>query len=118
SPSDGVPPGQRRGAAGQTAAPHARMGGAGDACGRGAQMKYEGQEYYEIEVVGIRRRLPVVPITDSLWIAAFVLWGDVELTNACARALAARLQPRELACGVPIVAHAPPRVHLVERERL
>jgi adenine phosphoribosyltransferase len=44
-------------------------------------MKYAGQEYYEIEVAGIRRRLPIVKITDSLWIAAFVLWGDVELTT-------------------------------------
>ena len=58
-------------------------------------MKYNGQEYYDIEVAQLRRQLPIVPITDSLWIAAFVLWGDVELTNACARAIAARLQSVE-----------------------
>ena len=76
-------------------------------------MRYEGQEYYEIEVAGLRRRLPVVPINDSLWIAAFVLWGDVELTNACARAIAARLQPMEFEYLVSIEAKALPLVHMV-----
>jgi adenine phosphoribosyltransferase len=76
-------------------------------------MKYEGKEHYEIEVAGLRRTLPVVPITDSLWIAAFVLWGDVELTNACARAIAARLQPMEFDYVVSIEAKALPLVHMV-----
>jgi adenine phosphoribosyltransferase len=76
-------------------------------------MKYKGQEHYEIEVAGLRRTLPVVPISDSLWIAAFVLWGDVELTNACARAIAARLQPMEFDYVVSIEAKALPLVHMV-----
>jgi adenine phosphoribosyltransferase len=76
-------------------------------------MKYDGQEYYEIEVAQLRRKLPIVPITDSLWIAAFVLWGDVELTNACARAIAARLQPMEFDYVVSIEAKALPLVHMV-----
>jgi adenine phosphoribosyltransferase len=76
-------------------------------------MKYEGQEHHEIEVAGLRRMLPVVPITDSLWIAAFVLWGDVELTNACARAISARLQPMEFDYVVSIEAKALPLVHMV-----
>jgi adenine phosphoribosyltransferase len=76
-------------------------------------MKYQGQEYYDIELAGIRRRLPVVPISDSLWIAAFVLWGDVELTNACARAIAARIQPLAFDYVVSIEAKALPLVHMV-----
>ncbi len=76
-------------------------------------MKYDGQEYFEIEVAGLRRRLPVVPISDSLWIAAFVLWGDVELTNACARAISARLQPMDFDYVVSIEAKALPLVHMV-----
>jgi adenine phosphoribosyltransferase len=76
-------------------------------------MRYDGKEYYEIEVAGLRRRLPVVPITDSLWIAAFVLWGDVELTNACARAIAARIQPMDFDYVVSIEAKALPLVHMV-----
>ena len=76
-------------------------------------MKYNGQEYYDIEVAQLRRRLPIVPITDSLWIAAFVLWGDVELTNGCARAIAARLQSVEFDYVVSIEAKALPLVHMV-----
>jgi adenine phosphoribosyltransferase len=76
-------------------------------------MRYEGQEYYEMTVAGLRRRLPVVPITGSLWIAAFVLWGDVELTNACARLLAERLRPLAFDCLVSVEAKALPLAHMV-----
>jgi len=76
-------------------------------------MRYEGQEYYDITVAGLRRRLPIVPITDSLWIAAFVLWGDVELTNACARMLADRLRPFAFDCLVSVEAKALPLAHMV-----
>ncbi len=76
-------------------------------------MRYEGQEHYEIDVAGLRRKLPIVRINDSLWIAAFVLWGDVELTNACARAIAARLEPMEFEYVVSIEAKALPLVHMV-----
>lgn len=76
-------------------------------------MRYEGQEYYEIAVAGLRRRLPVVGITDSLWIAAFVLWGDVELTNTCAREIADRLRRFEFDYLVSLEAKALPLVHMV-----
>lgn len=76
-------------------------------------MRYDGQKYYDITVAGLRRRLPIVPITDSLWIAAFVLWGDVELTNACARLLADRLRPFSFDCLVSVEAKALPLVHMV-----
>lgn len=76
-------------------------------------MKYEGQEFYEIMIAGLRRRLPVVPITDSLWIAAFVLWGDVEMTNVCARQIAERLRPTVFDCLVSVEAKALPLAHMV-----
>ncbi len=76
-------------------------------------MKYEGQEFFEIEVAGLRRLLPIVPITDSLWIAAFVLLGDVELTNACAREITARLEPMKFDYVVSLEAKAMPLVHMV-----
>ncbi|HEX4835746.1 MAG TPA: phosphoribosyltransferase family protein [bacterium] len=76
-------------------------------------MKYDGREYHEITVAGLRRRLPIVPITDSLWIAAFVLLGDVELTNACARAIADRLRPLAFDYVVSLEAKALPLVHMV-----
>ncbi len=79
----------------------------------GGPVKYEGQESYEIAVAGLRRRLPVVPINESLWIAAFVLWGDVELTNTCARALADRLRGFEFEYLVSMEAKALPLVHMI-----
>jgi adenine phosphoribosyltransferase len=48
--------------------------------------------WYEVEVAGVRRRLPVVAIRPGLRIAVLRLPGDVELVEAAAAALAARLQ--------------------------
>ena len=42
---------------------------------------------YTIHVAGLTRELPLCPISDSLSIAGFVIFGDVELTCACAKAL-------------------------------
>ena len=42
---------------------------------------------YEIKVAGLTRKLPICPVNESLSIAAFVIFGDVELTVACARDL-------------------------------
>lgn len=40
--------------------------------------------YYTLKVAGIERKLPLCPLNDELNIAAFVLFGDVELTERCA----------------------------------
>ena len=42
---------------------------------------------YPMEVAGLKRDLPVCKVTDDLYIGAFVIYGDVELTEACARDL-------------------------------
>ena len=42
---------------------------------------------YTITVAGVKRDLPLCPIHDDLTIAGFVIFGDVELTCACAKAL-------------------------------
>ena len=42
---------------------------------------------YPIKVAGLERNLPICKVNDSLSIAAFVIFGDVELTEACAREL-------------------------------
>lgn len=44
--------------------------------------------YYTLNVAGLSRELPLCPISDTLNIAAFILFGDVELTEKCAEALA------------------------------
>ncbi len=43
--------------------------------------------YYRMQVAGLERDLPICPVTDSLYIAGFVIFGDPELTVACAREL-------------------------------
>ena len=42
---------------------------------------------YKLEVAGLTRELPICPLNDDLSIAGFVIFGDVELTCECARAL-------------------------------
>ena len=49
---------------------------------------------YILKVAGVQRELPILDVTDKLAIAGFIMLGDVELTDACARALAARV-PKE-----------------------
>ena len=43
--------------------------------------------YYRMNVAGLERDLPICKVTDSLYIAGFVIFGDPELTVACAREL-------------------------------
>lgn len=42
---------------------------------------------YEIDIAGLKRNLPLCPINDDLFIGAFVIFGDVELTVHCAAEL-------------------------------
>ena len=45
---------------------------------------------YPMTVAGLKRDLPLCPINEDLYIGAFVIFGDCELTVACARDLLAR----------------------------
>lgn len=45
---------------------------------------------YQLNVAGIKRELQLFKINDSLQIAAFIVFGDVELTEKCAKALLAK----------------------------
>lgn len=42
---------------------------------------------YEIDIAGLKRTLPLCAVTEDLYIGAFVIFGDVELTVHCAREL-------------------------------
>jgi len=44
-------------------------------------------DFYKLKIAGLERDLPICKISDDLSIAAFVLFGDVELTVACAAEL-------------------------------
>lgn len=69
---------------------------------------------YEMRVAGLTRQLPLCPISDTLTIAAFVIFGDVELTCACARDLL-KLAP-EFDYMVAPEAKAIPLVHEMARQ--
>ena len=43
--------------------------------------------YYRMKVAGLERDLPICPVNEKLYIAGFVIFGDQELTVACAREL-------------------------------
>ncbi len=40
---------------------------------------------YPMEIAGLHRELPICKITDDLYIAAFICFGDAEISVACAR---------------------------------
>ena len=42
---------------------------------------------YEMDIAGLKRDLPLCKVTDDLYIGAFVMFGDVELTVHCAAEL-------------------------------
>ena len=46
--------------------------------------------YHTMTIAGLERNLPICKVTDDLYIGAFVIFGDVELTVACAKALLER----------------------------
>ena len=62
---------------------------------------------YRMNVAGLERDLPICKVTDDLYIAGFVVFGDQELTVACARELVARAPEYDYlitaeAKGIPI----------------
>ncbi|MCI8697723.1 MAG: adenine phosphoribosyltransferase [Oscillospiraceae bacterium] len=69
---------------------------------------------YEMRVAGLTRALPLCPISDTLTIGAFVIFGDVELTCACARELL-KIAP-EFDYMVAPEAKAIPLIHEMARQ--
>ena len=45
------------------------------------------KKHYTLNVAGVTRDLPLCRVNDDLYIAAFVMFGDVEITKACASEL-------------------------------
>ena len=63
---------------------------------------------YRMKVAGLERDLPICRVTDDLYIGAFVIFGDVELTEACARELLKRAPEHDIMItaeskGIPLV---------------
>lgn len=63
---------------------------------------------YPLTVAGVKRNLPICKVNDKLYIAAFVIFGDVELTKAAAEELVKKLPEHDVlitaeAKGIPLV---------------
>ena len=66
------------------------------------------KEYYTMTIAGLERNLPLCPISDKLQIGAFVIFGDPELTTACAEALLKRCPEHDVMItaeskGIPLI---------------
>lgn len=70
---------------------------------------------YPMTIAGLKRELPLCRVTDDLYIAAFVIFGDQALTVACANALLQKAPEYDYlitaeAKGIPLV-HEMARQH-------
>ena len=45
---------------------------------------------YPMTIAGIKRELPLCKVADDFYIGAFIMFGDAEITVACAKELLAR----------------------------
>jgi len=66
------------------------------------------EDFYKLRVAGLERSLKVCRISDDLCIAAFVLFGDVEMTIAAAGHLLKAAPPHDIlitaeAKGIPLI---------------
>lgn len=64
--------------------------------------------FHRMTIAGLERDLPICKVTDSLYIAGFVIFGDPELTVACAKALLEKAPEYDYiitaeAKGIPLV---------------
>ncbi|MBR2346537.1 MAG: adenine phosphoribosyltransferase [Clostridia bacterium] len=66
------------------------------------------QMYHRMTIAGLERDLPLCPLNENLMIGAFVIFGDPELTTACAKELLKRVPEYDYmisaeAKGIPLV---------------
>ena len=66
------------------------------------------KEFHTMTIAGLERHLPLCPISDELKIGAFVIFGDPELTTACAKELNARCPEHDVLItaeskGIPLI---------------
>ena len=70
---------------------------------------------YTMNIAGLDRDLPLCKVADDLYIGAFVMFGDAEITVACARELLARA-PKDYDYLLTAEAKSIPLIHEMERQ--
>ena len=70
---------------------------------------------YPMTIAGLRRELPLCKVADDFYIGAFIMFGDAEITVACAKALLARA-PKEYDYLLTAVAKSIPLIHEMARQ--
>ena len=71
--------------------------------------------FYEMTIAGLKRQLPLCKVNDDLYIAAFIMFGDVEMTVASAGELLKRV-PAEFDIMVTAEAKSIPLIHEMARQ--
>ena len=72
--------------------------------------------YYSMNVAGLDRQLPICRVSDELYIGAFILFGDAELTVACARELLKLADPASYDYMLTAEAKSIPLIHEMARQ--
>ena len=71
---------------------------------------------YSMNVAGLDRQLPICKVTDELYIGAFIMFGDAELTVACARELLKLAEPGSYDYMLTAEAKSIPLIHEMARQ--
>ena len=71
---------------------------------------------YPMHVAGLDRDFPICKVTDDLYIGAFIMFGDAELTVACARDMLAMLEADSYDYLFTAEAKSIPLIHEMARQ--
>lgn len=75
--------------------------------------------FYEMEIAGLKRKLPLFKVSDDLQIAAFIIFGDVEMTEVAAKELLAKAPEFDIimtaeAKSIPLIHEMAKQAHMNE----
>jgi len=72
--------------------------------------------FYTMNIAGVERQLPLCKVTDELYIAAFICFGDAEVTEACGRELLKLVSAEEYDYIFTAEAKSIPLIHEMARQ--
>jgi len=71
---------------------------------------------YKMTIAGLERELPLCKVADDFYIAAFIIFGDAELTTACGRELLTLTEDMEYDYMLTAEAKSIPLIHEMARQ--